>query len=1258
MNTLEHPISPTIDGEIGISADYNLATRSGAATVLFGGGDSLSDLEADAQYFTPDNMPITRVGDMSYLPMDIKGDFRGAIQPWGHLPYFLKEADGSVVLLRPGYNGEYISTFYGYSQNGSLTPADVRMTDSEYRPPFLADDEYVTKIVDSSTTGFLCLIRSKVSLSIARYFWIEHNGTLDARFHTYLDVTTTFSASLSGEVSSANGGANYIPSLNLFVVLASNAKNKMVFAWYLVDRSLQSTYQPGNAAVLPTKSVNWSDMSGVETGTTNQAVIFDATTSLKQDRYFKIVDAPGAVTAFNPIHSSAGSRHLSHVISSTGTVRFFVPLFMYISFPANSANWGWTISMDYNPSTNTFAITPPGTDLTRFQSLPYVISAGNTTVDTSAPPQTITDDYKRNKLPLIAYTKAFPVGNYVSDLSFLDETTVLAFVGSNQVSVFSVHSYTTNYTGATLQDRRFTALGYFDPDQVTASNSYSAIDASILSKSLRHVAFVGDNKMRCISTSQLYGESAPQQRNLRITIPSLDQSGVIYHADTNTFKAILPTPSSIEVTTQPKAPSAIHSYVNQNGPLVISSMSSSSYATNAAYFIQMGVDDSGVATTYSLDDATRFQTRMSELAQHMISQSTYVFNGTPIYHHSLQLLKIDQSANNIMFLYTINFGGIGAGKVEYATLRLNLVGSVLNTSLSFVSSILYKYSGPLHEGTGNLGPAYLSWWENIGVYEHSDGVLYAITSNPCYWSTVGGNNSEIRLFKIQSNGQFTSTSVTTTISTWLANAVGVHPKYGLYWTSTWYDSNTKALMTYSDQTGTSIQSDRVKNSAEALLTGGTTSTLFILSSRAATGFILYSSDIPVLMNGKLGTVPTQTIDLHVFDPSPANKTFLFYVQWTGTSFELTASLTAIAESATSTYVGFVQTDGDGISTSALKKLTRMDNYRIDDEAPIEGSSIRTYGMLPTIPAYIYDTSTELNDAKATKTPPSQADIFNTWDRTNGNTSYYAGGVGATGDAAAWTFNTNPDRITQPNNTAAWVSFISPTSYSDYTFESTLFSSTGDDDEIGLVAAFARVDGTNIQLSVVRQTGGIAHPNNGTAQTAWNFGFILTGVSVTPPSGAVLTSKMIGANYSNSTGGNGWSGKYSRVRVIRRGNIIKAYCSDFGASQSGLVVLESSEITLDLDAIPELAVFKTSSPYGYTTFSQAATTYYDNAFSGGLDQTKLFSVDAGEVWEYNFTTGNWELSGSTIQAALGYVREVYNPDTTYRYVITQDNVYKL
>ena len=140
------------------------------------------------------NLPTNQIGDLSYLDLDIKGDYKGAQSTNYEKPYVLKERNGNFVGIRGGYNGIYRKQFYFTSPTDEFLASDVGLTDIEYRPKFLAATEYVSNLIDGNSDGFCVIVRNTVDTT-KKFYWIRVNGTMDASKHTGIDITTLFTTS-------------------------------------------------------------------------------------------------------------------------------------------------------------------------------------------------------------------------------------------------------------------------------------------------------------------------------------------------------------------------------------------------------------------------------------------------------------------------------------------------------------------------------------------------------------------------------------------------------------------------------------------------------------------------------------------------------------------------------------------------------------------------------------------------------------------------------------------------------------------------------------------------------------------------------------------------------------------------------------------------------------------------------------------------------------------------------------------------------
>ena len=318
----------------------------------------------------------------------------------------------------------------------------------------------------------------------------------------------------------------------------------------------------------------------------------------------------------------------------------------------------------------------------------------------------------------------------------------------------------------------------------------------------------------------------------------------------------------------------------------------------------------------------------------------------------------------------------------------------------------------------------------------------------------------------------------------------------------------------------------------------------------------------------------------------------------------------------------------------------------------------TVTPLPMIDAFIYSDTAAFNAKLNSYQPPTVQGVFETWGRFDGSNFYEneAAAVAAGGNADDWLLleddydgDGQPDRrVSMPTNVSPYNGFVCPDSdkLESYTFEATLSSSSSDNDTIGLVIAFVREAGINYVLSVLRTQSGTI-PTNG-----WGVTYGENGDGATASgTGVILESKAFG-----SALGNQWSGKKTRVKIVRTSDLITVYATDWDdtGNYDG-----NSKIEIDLTSNPLLERFRGPQKYGYSTYSQPYSTYLDINFQGSINYYTLIKVDpatnVSEVWKYNQATNAWAQSALTVQDELGFIRQVTNPETGQSFIIKEASI---
>jgi uncharacterized repeat protein (TIGR02543 family) len=344
-------------------------------------------------------------------------------------------------------------------------------------------------------------------------------------------------------------------------------------------------------------------------------------------------------------------------------------------------------------------------------------------------------------------------------------------------------------------------------------------------------------------------------------------------------------------------------------------------------------------------------------------------------------------------------------------------------------------------------------------------------------------------------------------------------------------------------------------------------------------------------------------------------------------------------------------------------------YEIEDTTHGQtaiGTVFFDIGPLPPIESYVFVDTNDFDDFKANNVPATFEDIFNNWGRFDGGLVFAnkAEADAAGSSSASWELidaGTDDERVRMPLNVDPYNGFFSDEELENYTFEATLYSNDNDNDSISLIIAYAEDGGEPYALSAVR-TGTGATPEIG-----WGVieGKTENSIDYNDNSSTIIESISLPGQRD------GWDGYYSRVKVERTGDTVKTWTTDFASTRSGalsLPYLPESLIEIDLSSDPRFTKYQGAKPYGYGTFSQPNSTYFDVVFTGGLDTETVILLTNGvdtdsdsiidrwtgsEVWKYDGS--QWVLqSGLSVQDELGYPREVTFPDGQ-SYFITENYI---
>lgn len=136
-------------------------------------------------------IPLSRIGTMDYLPMNINGSFEGSSNYIGKGIYpILLENDGTLVYLRPGTNGNTFGYYYCYVKNArtvqTLAPT---LTNEKFIPTNFTTSHSLISFVGSNASELLMMktndgTKNTYTLSLT-------NGTMNNVAHQNLEFPAT-----------------------------------------------------------------------------------------------------------------------------------------------------------------------------------------------------------------------------------------------------------------------------------------------------------------------------------------------------------------------------------------------------------------------------------------------------------------------------------------------------------------------------------------------------------------------------------------------------------------------------------------------------------------------------------------------------------------------------------------------------------------------------------------------------------------------------------------------------------------------------------------------------------------------------------------------------------------------------------------------------------------------------------------------------------------------------------------------------------
>lgn len=1186
--------------------------------------DTYDSNSANETFLKLGTLPIDRFGDNTYLPLDIKGDFKGPVVPQNSKTVVIRENDGTLVGLRPGYNANFQHLFYIYSQTGIFNKNDVVITDQLYDPLFLRkeqdDHEYVSRILSANKHGMLVEIKNYHIQNYTRFFWVNFNDTMDAQYHSYIDVTNTiWSSNVKTLV--------FVPEMNMFV-----GSNDYVVKFHFYNNNLPTQWgyvTPDSINTL--LSGKMMTLNDPITNTTYVSSSFLNGWSSNYQSYLTILPNANGNMPSSVSFAAGGTTHPQFVYQYDGSnIYGYIRYSVRVVFTDGQAR---NFSIIYRVRiTATGVVSMHIEDSSEQQTFPYVF-------DHKTFPNTYStgtaEELKANRYPLLnGY-------DYFLNESLYPETTGTIGIAQSQGANTSSGYYYID-TPSRLYVKKpfiFGNVPAYNHNIVMYYTMYPP-DASVLGKRLTNFSFISADKFQAVSSSYIVGDTTISDKLIEGTLSPETYRTLDYG---NTVAVGLPSSANVYPNSD--------LFLQNNAKIcTVYDKSTNKYRTLPYNFIVGNNLNNLIVNIF--DENRTIDTTMYD-------------NGVVVKFPANAYLSLTNVLNGILATTNLPNPTNSASTITYINTYYGTANLLMSYSASTYADTSYigmaiiscpVTNGVLDLSNSSVNNFYLHELPNAQIYANTQsatgsyGIYYSDSSifinlSGAGYGTIGGNTFPNYAIQVGYNGDVLQHRYYISSPSWIQGNCGVHPVYGWYSTNVYDNFQTRVYLRRNISTA-AIGSARIEDTFNKLFAGEGISSMVVLTTEPPSSFNLYTSSIPLQFQGYSYVLPQQALNFLSLFQNPYNKKFWFYVKRNGVG-DVVLEVTEYQKNETvdNMYIGFVTTTSTNINLVSINKRTRINLFGLSGFDSLSGNSIQYNDKLT--PDANIDAEVKyglmFDDLSSTFyrslfTPPTSQTILSTWARTDGQ-NYYTdpSTIPSAIEASKWYIEADGSFV-QPNNTANLNTILSPEYLDRYTFEATLTSPNADDDYIGLVIAADYINGEYISL-----IAGI-HPK-GLGASLPRFSIQLYRNGVNAFGGGAITGENTLSTLS------GWSGNSIKIKIVKDRNNITVYR---GTNWNTNEYSEDTKITLDIYSLAsDLHFLADKMRYGFATLSQAGSRYLN------YNITLPISYDSGSVYNtsnqkyvYDTGTSQWALSGTASQD-FNYPRVIVNPATNIAYKFEQD-----
>lgn len=845
-----------------------------------------------------DMLPISRIGEMDYLPLNISGSFRGATSYANNLrvqPTIIED-DGTAVILRAGTNGSTYDFYYSYIRNVRNIPTisqnDVVQTNTPYKPSYFTPTQKILEFY--GTNGYDLLWYKTTDGGTERYTITITNGSFNEVGHQSSQfLTSQFS--------------NFAPSYAHIV-------GPLIYMWGW-DTSVTNYGRSISLYTIPVSSVragntnSFTKITGFNGSTLLGRAYTNSASASIYDMYLSTNPSDPSLflqsgNMWNVERYDWDNTNVQAYVDSTGTkIRFaYFPTYRYAGPLSYSQVFMQTFSLVYDISTKTFTYdssslgkitvnatdNASGTETIYTQNNPYLVDAFNW--------RGFSSGYLGNCGTICQANDGFTISTrsrWTSDSSY-------------GVSKFNITGFTSQFDSIRMNNR--------NASNISALNVYPTYGSA-----------VGEDMtgLRLISKDRVIVAAAGTDDG--VTIADYDNNVVSdIGSNTNfTYQSLINgTMTGYEPQTYRKFAnnanfklSGLISLVDASGNVTAHGSSFFELLPSKVGGLNLNPDtlefDGGTCTiSSSTMQALKSAVLQASGVTGTTSQVAVYYVPDSSYCNSIVVVMVHDAATSTgtnIFAEVALTTSVSAGNTEitggsiikiHTDIRSNISNLLSNNMVRFPSIVAAKYSGFNYVGVVS------------GSYFQVPGDIRAF----CMMAKFKGGTIVSSRFE---EAYYLSTHGYTP---------GVLPDVGFgYYNGSLDYTDYQTKLTFSLIGTSEAQMDALIARTEVLQ-----KRVVVLSQEVPEGFSVYfTQEVPVFLGGFYDKLPIQVVDLTNIKADPSNSTFYIYISMDRSSgkasYVINESLSP--ESLTQTFIGTIVTGEIGIDSVDTEKVTRFLTYR-------------------------------------------------------------------------------------------------------------------------------------------------------------------------------------------------------------------------------------------------------------------------------------------------------------------------------------------